>query len=118
MKQRQMLRIDDSDDLDTAKRVAQLLEKENKQLHDRLHGLVLELAAARGQEGAEQYEVEIVRLQERIADLNRRLFAASSERQHKSDEPAHDKPKATPPQAAREQKQRSALRRRSEKTAS
>lgn len=73
--QQQMLRIDDIDDLATAKRVAQLLEKENKQLHDGLHGLVLELAAARGQEGAEQYAVEVVRLQERIADLNRRLFA-------------------------------------------
>lgn len=102
-----MLRIEDIDDLATAKRVAQLLEQENKRLHDRLHGLVLELAAARGSEGAEQYEVEIVRLQEQLAALNRRLFAASSERQHKSNEaPAQqDKPKATPPQAAREQKQ-------------
>lgn len=99
-----MLRIKDIADLDTAKRVAQLLEKENQRLHDRLHGLVLELAAAKGQEGAEQYEVEIVRLQEQVADLNRRLFAASSERQPKS-EHSQDKPKSTPPQGAREQKQ-------------
>jgi len=55
MKRRCMLRIEDIADLTTAKRVAQLLEPENKRLHDRLHSLVLELAAARGQEGAEQY---------------------------------------------------------------
>jgi transposase len=99
-----MVRIEDIADLDTAKRVAQLLEQENKRLHDRLHGMVLELAAARSQEGAEQYEVEIVRLQERLADLNRRIFAASSERQHRSNDAPQDKPKATPPQGAREQK--------------
>jgi transposase len=99
-----MLRIKDIADLDTAKRVAQLLEKENERLHDRLHGLVLELAAAKGREGAEQYEVELVRLQEQVADHNRRLFAASSERQPKPDE-QQDRPKATPPQGVREQKQ-------------
>lgn len=100
-----MLRLDDIADLDTAKRVAQLLEQENKRLHDRLHALVLELAAARGQEGAEQYQVEIVRLQEQLAALNRRLFAASSEKQKPSSEVEDARSKSTPPAAPREQKE-------------
>ena len=100
-----MLKLDDITDLDTAKRVAQLLDKENKQLHDRLHAMVLELAAARGQEGAEQYEIEIVRLQERLAALNRRLFAASSEKQNKPSEAEQPRERATPPAGPREQKE-------------
>jgi transposase len=100
-----MLRIENITDLDTAKRVAQLLEKENKQLHDRLHALTLELASARGQAGSEQYEIEIIRLQEQLAALNRRLFAASSEKQSKpNDASAMPREKTTPPAAAREQK--------------
>jgi len=98
------MRIDDIADLETAKRVAQLLDKENKRLHDRMHGLVLELAAARGEEGAEQYEIEIVRLREELAALNRRVFAASSEKQAKGDEPAAERAPTMPPQGMREQK--------------
>ena len=100
-----MLRIDNIADLDTAKRVAQLLKKENDQLHDRLYALTLELAAARGQEGSTQYEVEIVRLQEQLAALNRRLFAVSTEKQTKPSETAKPREKATPPDGAREQKE-------------
>jgi transposase len=98
-------RIDDIDDLETAKRVAQLLEKENARLHDRLHALTLELAAARGQEGAAQYELQIVRLQEQLNSLNRRLFAASTEKQARANDAPEPREKAKPPAAAREQKQ-------------
>ncbi|MEY4581490.1 MAG: hypothetical protein RL701_6193 [Pseudomonadota bacterium] len=100
-----MPRIDDIDDLETAKRVAQLLEKENARLHDRLHALTLELAAARGQEGATQYELQIVRLQEQLNSLNRRLFAASSEKRAPANDAPEPREKAKPPSAAREQKQ-------------
>ena len=97
-----VLRIDNIADLDTAKRVAQLLEQENKRLHDRLYALTLELAAARGQEGSTQSEVEIVRLQEQLAALNRRLFAASTEKQSKPSETGKPHEKATPPEGQRE----------------
>lgn len=100
-----MSRIDDIADLETAKRVAQLLEKENARLHTRLHALTLELAAARGQEGASQYELEIVRLQEQLKSLNRRLFAASTEKQTHAKEAPAPREKAKPPDAVREQKQ-------------
>jgi transposase len=100
-----MLRLDDISDLDTAKRVMQLLDGENKRLHDRVHALVLALAAARGEEGAEQYEIEIVRLQEQIAALNRRLFAASTEQQNKPRDADEPRERAKPPAAAREQTQ-------------
>jgi len=97
------VRIDSIADLDTAKRVAQLLEKENARLHDRLHALTLELAAQRGQQGQEQYELEVVRLQEQVAALNKKLYAASTEKQSKPDEAAEPREKAKPPQTAREQ---------------
>ena len=44
-----------------------MLEKENARLHARLQALTLENAALRGQEGQAQYEIEIVRLQEQMA---------------------------------------------------
>ena len=58
-----MLRIEQIADLDTAKQVAQLLEKENARLHERLSAMAKEMAALRGQDGHKQYELEIVRLQ-------------------------------------------------------
>lgn len=99
-----MLRIDQIADLDTAKQVAQLLEKENARLHDRLSAMAQEMAALRGQDGHKQYELEIVRLQEQMAALQRKVFAASSEKQKPTTTPS-ERPKAKPPEGAREQKQ-------------
>jgi transposase len=100
-----VLRIDNIEDLETAKRVAQLLEKENARLHDRLHALTLELAAARGKDGGEQYELEVVRLQEQLAALNKRLYAASTEKQPKPSQSPDAAEKAKPPEGPREQKE-------------
>jgi transposase len=99
-----VVRIEQITDLDTARQVAQLLEKENARLHARLQALTLENAALRGQEGQAQYEIEIVRLQEQMAALNKRLFAASSEKQNKPSGTPAERPKSTPPEARREQK--------------
>lgn len=102
-----MVRIEQITDLDTARQVAQLLDKENARLHTRLHALMLEIAALRGQEGQAQYELEVVRLQEQMAALNKKLFGVSSEKQNKASseqaEPA-EREKSTPPEARREQK--------------
>jgi len=100
-----VLRIEKIADLDTAKRVAQLLEKENARLHQRLHALTLELAAERGELGSKQYEVEIIRLQEQLAALNKRLFSASTEKQTKPNAAPEPRPKTAPPEGAREQKE-------------
>lgn len=99
-----MLRIEQIADLDTARQVAQLLEKENARLHTRLQAMALEIAALRGQEGQAQYEIEIVRLQEQMAALQKKLFAASSEKRNKQDAVQGERKKATPPDGRREQK--------------
>lgn len=99
-----MLRIEQIADLDTARQVAQLLEKENARLHTRLQALALENAALRGQEGQAQYEIEIVRLQEQMAALQRKLFAASSEKQGKQRDAQGERKKPAPPDGRREQK--------------
>jgi transposase len=99
-----MPRIEHITDLETARQVAKLLEKENTRLHDRVHALTLELAAARGQEGQAQYEIELVRLQEQMAWLQKKLFAASSEKQPQAAAGPAGREKATPPEGRREQK--------------
>jgi transposase len=101
-----VVRIEQITDLDTARQVAQLLEKENARLHARLQALTLENAALRGQEGQTQYELEVVRLQEKMAALNKKLFAASSEKQKQSkpDGTLAERKKSTPPEGRREQK--------------
>ena len=99
-----MLRIEQIADLSIAKQVAQLLEKENARLHERLSAMAKEMAALRGQDGRKQYELEIVRLQEQMSALQRKVFAASSEKQKMDSKPG-DRPKAKAPEGAREQKQ-------------
>lgn len=98
-----MLRIENIADLDTARQVAQLLEKENTRLHKRLQAMALENAALRGQEGQAQYELEIVKLQEQVAALKHKVFAASSEKQKSDAAQAKGKTTAAP-DGAREQK--------------
>jgi transposase len=76
-----VLRIDAIDDLDTAKQVATLLEKENARLHARLQELLAEIARLRGEDDApKQLELEIVKLQEQMALLQHRLYGVSSEK--------------------------------------
>jgi transposase len=97
-------RIAQIDDLDTALEVAKLLEKENARLHARLEALVRENAALRGESGTRQFEIEIVRLQEQMAALQRKLFAASTEKQSKAKDPAAERSKPAPPDGRREQR--------------
>lgn len=99
-----MPRIEQINDLETAREVAKLLEKENARLHARLEALVLEVAALRGESGKKQYEIEIVRLQEQMAALQRKLFAASSEKQSKAKDDAAERSKPEAPTSRREQK--------------
>jgi transposase len=99
-----MPRIDQIDDLDTIKQAALLLEKENARLHKRLRALLSENAALRGEEGQKQYELELVRLQEQLNAMQRKLYGASTERRPKGKNKKRDKDRATPPSGRREQK--------------
>lgn len=98
-----VLRIDDIDDIGLARQVAQLLEKENARLHARVELLVRENASLRGEEGQKQLELELLRLQEQMAALQQRMFGASSERRARESGDG-EKPKPTPPDGVREQK--------------
>lgn len=80
-----MVDVERIDDIGTARQVMRLLLAENERLHKRLRELSEQLALVKGKEGAEQLALEIGRLQEQMADLQRRLFAETSER--RVDEP-------------------------------
>ena len=67
-------------DLDTAKQVALLLERENARLHTRIAELLRELAEAKGQDGSRQLELELMKLQEEASLLRSELFGPKSER--------------------------------------
>jgi transposase len=99
-----VLRIDAIEDLDLARQVAQLLEKENGRLHARLEALLRENAKLRGTDGDKQLEIELIRLQEQMRALQHRMFGASSERRARDAAQDGDKSKPTPPDGMREQK--------------
>jgi transposase len=67
-------------DLDSAKQVAELLDKENEKLHRRLEELTVELAKLKGERGAEQLALELALLKEQSDRFQKRLFGDSSER--------------------------------------
>jgi transposase len=72
--------LDRIQDLDQLRQVAHLLAQENARLHQRLTALLQENARLRGVGAREQLTLEIQRLEEQMAGLQRRLFAASSEK--------------------------------------
>jgi transposase len=69
--------LDRLQDLDQLRHVARLLVHENERLHRRLTALLQENARLRGVGEREQLGLEIQQLQEQMAALQRRLFAAS-----------------------------------------
>lgn len=99
-----MSSIERIDDFETMKQAARLLEKENARLHKRLQAVLNDNATLRGEDGAKQYELEVVRLQEQLAAMQRKLYGASSERRPRGagNDDKKDKPK--PPEGRREQK--------------
>jgi len=79
-----MARIEQISDLATAKQAGILLEKENERLHKRLQELAKENAELRGEDGAQQLQLEIARLQQQMQRLQKELFGRSSERRGKN----------------------------------
>ena len=74
------LRVADITDLDLAKQVATLALAENERLYVRLVSLTAQLAELQGKKAPEQLEFELVRVREQTMALQRRVFAASSEK--------------------------------------
>jgi transposase len=74
------VRVDELRDLETAKQVAVLLDRENARLHERIRTLIGELAKLRGEDGQKQLQLELLKLQEQTVLLQQKLFGASSEK--------------------------------------
>ena len=74
------------------RQIARLLEAENDRLHKRLEALVTQLAALQGKSGSELLQLELLKLQEQMAALQRRMFGRSSEKSPHTSEPETPKP--------------------------
>lgn len=99
-----MIRVEDLKDLHIARQVAELLDKENARLHARVESLLKELATLRGGDAQKQLELEVLKLQEQMSSLQRKVFGASSERRPHGDGAEGEKKKPAPPAGVREQK--------------
>jgi len=86
------MRIDQITDLEQMRQVASLLEAENTRLHERLETLVTQLAALQGKSGSELLQLELLKLQEQMAALQRRMFGRSSEKSPHTPETQKSKP--------------------------
>ena len=64
-------------DVSQLRQVAQLLDAENRRLHERLAKLIEENAALKGKSAPQQLSLELVRLQEQLAAMQKRMFGAS-----------------------------------------
>ncbi len=85
-----MLAIERINDLPTAKQVALLLEHECARLAQRNAVLAKEIARLRGIDPAQSPLLELEKLQQRIAQLERLTFGATSERRADGDEAGTD----------------------------
>ena len=96
------LRVADITDLDLAKQVATLALAENERLYARLESLTAQLAELQGKKAPEQLELELLRIKEQMMALQRRMFAASSEKRPREHDIAPREPE--PPTGPREQR--------------
>ena len=96
------LRVADITDLDLAKQVATLALAENERLYARLEALAKESASLRGERAPEQLEMELLRVREQMMALQRRMFAASSEKRPREHDVEPREPE--PPLVPREQR--------------
>ena len=78
--------IKHTNDVDTLKQMATLLELENKTLLERNQLLAQEIAQLKGISPSTQLTLEIKALQEKVDAQNKRLFGDSSERRHNDDD--------------------------------
>ena len=75
-----MLEIDKISDFNHLKQVAKLLYSENERLQKRSEELIKEIALLKGKDGTEQLVLELLDLQQRVNNLNQKMFSPSSEK--------------------------------------
>ncbi len=75
-----MTSIEQVNDLQTAKQLLALAFKEIERLNGRIEDLLRRSAVAEGKEEAEQLQLELAHAQEQLANFQRKVFAASSEK--------------------------------------
>ena len=78
-----MIEIEREGDPEILRQVALLLDRENRRLHDRIQNLIVENSRLKGADAA-ALQLEIQQLQELLAQRERTIFGASSERRPKS----------------------------------
>ena len=100
------LRIEDIDGLkeDVAKQVAKLTLAENERLYARLREQAVRIAELTGGDGDKQLELELLRLKEQMAALQRQLYGASSERRPRDKDGAPSSNQPEPPSGPRAQR--------------
>lgn len=79
-------------DLTSLKELLRVYSAENARLHRRLQELVQEVAELKGKGAQEQLELELARIQEQMATLQKRMFGDSSERRSRDQDKAEEKP--------------------------
>lgn len=90
-----MIRLETEPSIDILRQTALLLERENLRLHARLIELSRALAESRGT-AAEQLTLQIRQLEEELAQRNRKLFGASSEKRPRTEGEAETTAPADP----------------------
>lgn len=90
-----MLRLDQIRDPELLRQVAGLLERENEKLHAKVQTLTAELARLQGDAGS-LFQRELAFLKELLAQRERALFGASSERRPRPEAVDEAAPRAAP----------------------
>lgn len=92
-------------DVGQARTVVTLMQAEIERLNERLVELTRKIAELRGEESSKQLEIELIKLREQRAILQRQLFGVSSEKRSrsKSDEDEDEKKKKHPGHGPRQQ---------------
>ena len=75
-----MISIHDEQRVDVLRKMALLLEQENRRLHQRIQRLTAELARLQGRDGTAALQMELSALQELLARREKALFGDSSEK--------------------------------------
>lgn len=100
-----MISIHDEQRVDVLRKVALLLEQENRRLHQRIQRLTSELARLQGRDGAAALQMELSALQELLARREKALFGDSTEKRPHAPEPAAPPSKPQKGHGPREQPQ-------------
>lgn len=108
------LRVEEIEDLDVAKQVAQLALAENRRLYKRLEAQAKRIAELTGKNGGKELQLELLHIKESMAALQRQLYGPLSERRRgEGQETGRDgdaAPPKSPPAPPSERRRQTELR--------